>query len=132
MAGKVRHQLFLSSELSERLEALAAKPGVTKSAILARALGDWIERQGTSELDKRFAQRLDRIGDLLERLLRDSHIELETLALFVRYVLTIHPPLADSDVAGRAAGAKRFEAFQTQVARQIAGGSRSLEKGRGQ
>jgi len=129
MARKVRHQLFLPGDLSERLEALARAPGVTKSAILARAVSDWIERQGTSELDKRFAQRLDRIGDLLDRLVRDSHIELETLALFIRYELTIHPPLAESDAAGRAAGKKRFEAFLAQVAREVGTGSRTLDRG---
>lgn len=36
---KIRHQLFLPKPLSDRLEALAAKPGATKSAILEDA---WI------------------------------------------------------------------------------------------
>ncbi len=128
MGDKVRHQLFLPKALSDRLEALAAKPGASKSAILATAVAAWLERQGYSELEVQFGARLDRIGDLLDRLVRDSHIELETLALFIRYELTINPPLADGDQVGRAAGAKRFEAFLSQVARQIASGARTLER----
>lgn len=130
MANKIRHQLFLPRDVSERLEVLAQRPGVTKSAILADAVTAWLDRKGRSALDDRFGQRLDRIAGLLDRLVRDSHIELETLALFIRYELTINPPLAQGDQAGRAAGAKRFEAFLSQVARKIAAGQRTLEQGR--
>lgn len=129
MASKVRHQLFLPKATSERLAALAAKRGVTRSDILAQALIHWLDRAGRSDLDDRYGRRLDRIGDLLERLLRDSHIELETLALFIRYELSIHPPLAESDAAGRAAASARFEAFLSQVARQVARGKRTLDAG---
>lgn len=129
MKTQVRHQLFLPKSTSERLEALASKPGASKSAILADAVTAWLERRGKSELDDRFGLRLDRIADLLDRLARDSHIGLETLALFIRYELAINPPLSESDQAGRAAGAKRFEAFLTQVARQVGSGCRTFEPG---
>jgi len=131
MVEKVRHQLFLPRPVSDRLEALAAKPGASKSAILADAVTAWLDRRGRSELEDRFGIRLDRITDLLDRLERDSHIQLETLALFVRYELAINPPLAENDQAGRAAAAKRFEAFLTQVARQIEGGRRTFDSGDG-
>lgn len=132
MVEKVRHQLFLPRPVSDRLEALAAKPGASKSAILADAVTAWLDRRGRSELEDRFGIRLDRITDLLDRLERDSHIGLETLALFIRYELAVTPPLAESDTAGRAAAAKRFEAFLTQIARQIAGGRRTFDPGDGQ
>ena len=51
---KIRHQLFLDADLSARLEALAAKPGASKSAILADALAAWLNRRGVLELDDRF------------------------------------------------------------------------------
>lgn len=129
MADRIRHQLFLPKAISERLEALARKPGASKSAILADALTAWLERRGKSELDDRFGLRLDRIADLLDRLARDSHIGLETLALFIRYELAINPPLAENDQAGRVAGAKRFEAFLAQVARQVGSGRSTFESG---
>jgi hypothetical protein len=107
--------------------ALAAKPGTSKSAILADAVTAWLDRRGTSELEDRFALRLDRMHTALARIERDDHVLLETLALFVRYELAIHAPLAANDQAGRAIAAKRFEAFVAQVGRQIAAGRRSLD-----
>ena len=123
---KIRHQLFLPKPLSDRLEALAAKPGASKSAILADAVTAWLNRRGMSELDDRFGIRLDRVTAALGRIERDGAVILETLALFVRYELAIHAPLAENDQAGRAMAAKRFEAFVGQVGRQIAGGRRAI------
>ncbi|RHW18175.1 ribbon-helix-helix protein, CopG family [Sphingomonas gilva] len=126
---RIRHQLFLSEPLSARLDALAAKPGASKSAILADALEAWLNRRGTSELEDRFGLRLDRMTIALGRIERDSLILLESLALFVRYELAIHAPLAENDQAGRAIARERFNAFVSQVGRQVAGGRRSLGSG---
>lgn len=126
MADKIRHQLFLPKPLSDRLEALAARPGASKSAILVDALTAWLERRGASELEDRFGLRLDRMTTALGRIERDGHILLETLALFVRYELAIHAPLAENDHAGRAIARERFEAFVAQVGRQIGAGRRTL------
>lgn len=126
MTGKVRHQLFLPSALSERLERLAARPGASKSAILADAVAAWLDRRAGSELDERFGLRLDRLSAGLGRLERDSHVILETLALFIRFELAIQAPLAENDQAGRAIGRERFDAFVAQVARHVAAGRRSL------
>ena len=126
MVEKVRHQLFLPKLLSDRLEALAAKPGATKSAILTDALTAWLNRRGASELDDRFGPRLDRISMGLGRIERDGQIILETLALFIRFELSIQAPLAENDQTGRAIAAKRFEAFVMQVGRQVSAGKRTL------
>ena len=126
MAEKIRHQLFLDKALSDRLEALAAKPGATKSAILADAVNAWLNRRAASELDERFAFRLDRLTSGISRLQRDSHVILETLALFIRFELAIQAPLAENDHAGRAAAKGRFEAFIAQVGRQVPTGRRTL------
>ena len=129
MVEKIRHQLFLPKPVSDRLEALAAKPGASKSAILADAVTAWLNRRGASELEDRFGLRLDRMTAAIGRLERDGHIQLETLALFVRYELAIQAQLAANDQAGRALAAKRFEAFVAQVGRQIAAGRRTLADG---
>lgn len=126
MADKIRHQLFLPKPLSDRLEVLAAKPGASKSAILADAVTAWLNRRGASELDDRFGIRLDRMTTALGRIERDGHVLIETLALFVRYELAIHAPLAENDQAGRAVARERFEAFIAQVGRQIADGRRTI------
>lgn len=118
----VRHQLFLPRALSDRLETLAAKPGVTKSSLLAAAVAAFLDRRGANELDERFGQRLDRISSQLARIERDGHVGLESLALFVRYMLTVNAPLADEDETARAIGRDRFAAFVTRVGQQLATG----------
>ena len=123
---KIRHQLFLDTDLTGKLEALAAKPGVSKSAILADALAAWLNRRGSHELDDRFGLRLNRISAQLNRIERDGQVLLESLALFVRYQLTVTAPLPEADQAARAVGRDRFQAFVDQVGRQIAGGGRTL------
>lgn len=124
--NKVRYQLFLPEELSARFEALAAKPGASKSAILVDALTAWLGRQAVSELETRFSARLDRMSLALGRIERDGHILLESLALFVRYQLMIQAPLPEGDAAARAVGRDRFNAFVERVAEAMASGTRTL------
>ena len=124
--ARIRHQFLLDDALSARLDALAARPGATKSAIVADAVDAWLNRRGSNELDDRFGHRMDRLTTTLGRIERNTHILIETLALFVRYELAIHAPLADNDTAGRAIARERFAAFVVQVGRQIASGRRTL------
>lgn len=124
---RVRYQLFLSEELSQRLEVLAAKPGASKSGILTDALTAWINRQAASELENKFAQRLDRLSLALGRVERDGQILLESLALFVRYELMVQAPLAEGDDAARAIGRDRFDAFVARVGQAMASGKRTFE-----
>ena len=90
------------------------------------AVTAWLNRRGASELEDRFAIRLDRLTQAIGRVDRDTLVILETLTLFIRFELSIQTPLAENDAAGRALGAKRFEAFVTQVGRQVATGRRTL------
>ncbi|MGD9601823.1 MAG: CopG family transcriptional regulator [Gammaproteobacteria bacterium] len=126
--AKARHQLFLDADLSEKLEALAAKPGASKSAILADAVAAWLNRRGAQELDDRFGLRLNRISAQLNRIERDQQVLLESLALFVRYQLTVTAPLPEADQAARAVGRDRFQAFVDQVGRQLAADGRTLSR----
>lgn len=128
---QVRYQLFLPEELSHRLEALAAKPGATKSAILVDALTAWLNRQAASELENRFNARLDRMSLALGRIERDGHVLLESLALFIRYELMVQAPLAEADEAARAVGRDRFNAFVERVGEAMASGHRTLGQPKG-
>lgn len=125
---KPRHHLYFDEALTQQLEALAAKPGSSKSAIVSDALRAYIARRGARELDDMLKVRLDRLSNQLSRIERDGHVMLESLALFVRYQLTVSAPLPEADQAGRAVGRDRFEAFLAQVGRQMAGGKRTLGK----
>ena len=121
-SDQVRYQLFLPKAVAERFERLAAAPGASKSKLLAAAVDAWLNRRGTDELEHRFALRLDRISNQLARIERDGHITIESLALFVRYMLTVNAPLPEGDEAARATGRDRFEAFVQRVGQQLASG----------
>ena len=127
---KVRYQLFLDQPTSARLEALAAKPGLNKSAVLVDAVNAWLDRRGSNELDDHFGQRLNRLNAQLNRIERDQCIILESLALFVRMTLLRDAHLPEADAATRALARERFEQFVEQVGRQLSQGSQSLSSDR--
>ena len=62
----------------------------------------------------------------IERLSRDQTILIETIALFIRYQLSITPPLPDAhQEAARAQGKARFQQFIEQLARHLQRGGSS-------
>ena len=72
------------------------------------------------------AKRLDRLSRQFEKLERDQNILIETVALYVRYYLTVSTPLPESHQdAAKAQGRARFEQFVEQLGRHILRG-RSL------
>ena len=121
-----RVEFTLPKDLSDRLNAVASAPGVTKTAILADALRSWLDRKGSSEVEIRFAKRLDVISHQLARIERDGRIALETHALFILYMLTAIAPIAESDHAARAAGKDRFAAFVKRLGQRLANGRPTL------
>lgn len=118
---KPRHHLYLDDELTDRLEQLAARPGASKSAIVADALKARFARGAAIEIDPVIKARLDRTTRSLSRIERDLQIVLESLGLFIRYQLTVIPPLPEADqAAARALGQERFQHFIDQVGRRLA------------
>jgi predicted DNA-binding protein len=126
---KPRHHLYLDDELTAQLDALASKPGATKSAIVADALRHYLTRRGAHSIDEVLRIRLDRQARQLERVERDLQVLLESLALYVRYQLTVTAPLPEPDRAAHAVGKERFQKFIDQVGRQMAAPTRTLSAG---
>lgn len=125
-SDQVRYQLFLPKAVAERFEKLAAAPGASKSQLLAAAVDAWLNRRGTDELEQRFALRLDRLSKQLARIERNGHVGIESLALFIRYMLTVNAPLPEEDETARAIGRDRFQAFVQRVGQRLASGRFSL------
>jgi hypothetical protein len=123
---KPRFNLYFDEEVARQLEALAAKPGASKSAIVADALRQYVNRRGAHEIDEALRIRLDRLSRENGLIRRDIQILLESLALFVRFFLTLNAHTPEPDKATRALGQDRFHRFIDQVGRQIASGKRSL------
>ena len=123
---RIRHQFLLGPELSTKLERLCRQSGVTKSEIIAKAVEAFIERRGENELDQRYGKRLDRLSRELDRARRDVEMILESLALFIRFSITLNAHTPQPDKATQAIAQERFQKFVEQVGRQIAGGKSSL------
>jgi len=117
---KTRHQFYLPDDLSEKLDALAAKPGASKTSILTDALRAWLDRQGANELDQRFGARLDRQSRAIEQIEQQGAMLSEALGLFVQHQLTLvaHQPPFDPETARL--GRTRYENFVDLVGRRIA------------
>jgi hypothetical protein len=120
---KRRLCLYLDPKLGARLEKLAAKPGATMTNIVSDALRDFFDRQANDALDERIKERLDRSNSQINRMERDQRVILESLALFIRYQLTISNPVPESQLAAmQALGSDRFQTFIDEVGRRIAKG----------
>ena len=124
---KRRHEFNLDEDISERLAALAAKPGASKSAIMIDALRAYLERRGANELDERFKVRLDKLSTQLGRIERDQQIVAETLALLARFQIMVTAPLSDTDRAARSIAQERFRTFLEQVSRRVTSGRSLIE-----
>ncbi|MCO7486952.1 CopG family transcriptional regulator [Stenotrophomonas maltophilia] len=121
-----RLNLFVQPEHARRLDALAAQKGVSKSSIVAAALAAWLSPDAGDHGGTALLKRLDRLSRQIERLERDQTILIETLALFVRYTLTVNTPVPEAHLAAaRAQGKARFAEFVEQLGRHLLRG-RSL------
>jgi hypothetical protein len=122
---KPKLSVYLSDRVAERLALAAKRPGVNKSAIIDAALDRFLNPERDPTGDAALVRRLDRMSRQLDRIDRDLGITAETLALYVRYYLTITPPLPVSDQnAARALGHDRFDVFVAQVGKRVASGVR--------
>ena len=120
---KSRRHIYIEEELTDRLQLLATKPGSSRSAIVSDAVRAYLDRQGADELDSRFKTRFDKLTRQLKAIERDVGIVMETLALYVRYDLTVTAPPPDRErAAANAIGHERFQAFVEQVGRRLAKG----------
>ena len=124
---KIRQNLYLDHEITDALEALAARPGTTKSQVVNDALSAWLAQRAASQLDDKLKIRLDRMSRDQARVARDLDVLLESFALFVRYQLLVTAPLPEADTAALAIGRDRFEKFIGQVGRQLSSGKRTLQ-----
>ena len=126
--SRTRLNIFLERDHARRLDELAAMKGLSKSSIIAAALSSFLSPDSGDQREAAIAKRLDRLSRQLDKLERDQNILIETLALYVRYFLTVSTPVPEShQEAARAQGRARFEQFIEQLGRQLLRG-RSLVK----
>ena len=92
----------------------------SKSAFLEDALRQLLEPEAHPGIEDALLRRLDAMSRSNGALEREIFVIGETLALLVRYFLTITPPLAPCEQeAARLLGKERYRAFLTQIGRRI-------------
>lgn len=126
--SRARMSIFIEPGHARRLEELAAMKGLSKSSIVAAALSSFLSPDSGDQREAVIARRLDRLSRQLDKFERDQNILIETLALYVRYFLTVSTPIPEThQEAARAQGRARFEQFVEQLGRHLMRG-RSLVK----
>ena len=126
--SRTRLNIFLERDHARRLDELAAMKGLSKSSIIAAALSSFLSPDSGDQREAAIAKRLDRLSRQYDKLERDQNILIETVALYVRYFLTVSTPVPEAHQdAARAQGRARFEQFIEQLGRHLLRG-RSLVK----
>jgi predicted DNA-binding protein len=118
---KRRYSILLSDELADRFERVARRRRGAKSAIIEEALDRRLNPERYPLIDEALLRRLDQLSKDMAALKRDVAIDTEMMSLFVRYYLTITPPLSSHEhQAARILGKERFQVFVAQVGRRLA------------
>lgn len=129
MQTKSRMNVYFEPDLLKKVEALALRRNVSKSAVIEAAVASFLSADASERLEAVFARRMDKLGRQVEGLDEDLAILGDTLSLFIRFWLTVTPPLPDSaQASARAKGAERFDGFLQSLGRRLATGDRFLKE----
>ncbi len=120
---RTRLNVYFPPALAKQVSELAIRKRISRSAIIEAAVTSYMSPDGSDRLEAAFARRLDRLSRQVQRLERNTGLTTETLALFVRFWLSVTPPLPEEDQAvAQVKGRKRYEGFIETLGRRYAGG----------
>ncbi len=126
---KKRYSVLLPHELAERFERVAGLRHGSKSAIVEEALDRRLNPDKYPFIGDALLRRLDEQSRTIATLKRDTVIIAEMVSLFVRYFLTITPPLGEREQQpARALGKERFQVFVAQIGRRLASDRRLVSE----
>ena len=126
---KARLSVYLDPDMLIQLTELADRKQQSKSLIAEAAITSFLTPDDADRREAAVTRRLDLLARQGERLERDLSIAAETLALFIRFWLTVTPPLPESaQAAAQAKGRERFESFLETLGRRLAKGQSVLRE----
>lgn len=126
---RTRLNLTLPADLIMKVNDLSARKGLSRSAIVEAAISSFLSPDGPDRMEAAFTRRLDRLSRQGQRLERNIGIATETLAFFIRFWLTVTPPLPpDAQASARAKGNERFDHLIQAVGRKLQSGSSILDE----
>lgn len=124
-----RLNVSLPMELIGKVNDLADRRRLTRSAVVEAALESFMSPDASDAQEAAFTRRLDRLSRQASRIERDLRISTETLGLFVRFWLTITPPIPSEDHASaQIKGRERFEGFVETLGQHLQKGQSFLRE----
>jgi Ribbon-helix-helix protein, copG family len=124
-----RLNVYFPPELAKQVDELAIRRRISRSAIVEAAVASYMSPDGSDRMEAAFARRLDRISRQIQRLERNTGLTTEALALYIRFWLSVTPPLPDEDqVVAQVKGRKRYEGFVETLGRRYASGKSLLDE----
>jgi hypothetical protein len=123
--SKPRLTVYITRPVADCLALACKRPGASASNIVDAALDRFLSPLRDASSDAAQMRRLDQLNRQLAELARNQEILLESLALFIRYYLTITValPKAEQEPA-KHIGNQRFEMFLAQLGRRMVSGAR--------
>jgi hypothetical protein len=127
--SKKRYTLYLSRPLARKFDQIAKLRNGAKSALVEEALRANLEPQQHPGVEEGLARRLNDLNKAVAAVGREVAVAAETLGLFVRYFLTITPPLPQSEQEpARLLGKERYEVLVAQIGKRLAGNHRLVSE----
>src|SRR5712671_4259031 len=127
--SKKRYTLYLSRPLARKFDLVAKQRQGAKSALVEEALRVSLEPEQHPGVEEGLARRLNELHKTVTTIGRDVAIATETIALFVRYFLTITPPLPQSEQEpAHLLGKERYGVFVAQVGKRLASSHRLVSE----
>ena len=124
-----RMNVYFPPDLLRQVAELADRKKLSRSAIVEAAVASFLSPDGADKREAAFARRLDRLSRQIQRLERDVGITAETLALFIRFWLTVTLPLPnEAKAAAQAKGRERYEGFVEALGRRMQAGQSFLRE----
>ena len=124
-----RMNVYFPPDLLKQIGELADRKRLSRSAIVEAAVASFLSPDGADRREAAFTRRLDRLSRQMQRLERDVGIAAETLAPFIRFWLTVTPPLPnEAQAPAQAKGRERFEGFVEALGRRLQKGQSFLRE----
>jgi hypothetical protein len=115
-----RLNIYVERDHARLLAELAATRGISKSSIIAAALASFLSPDSADRREAAIGRRLDQLTRQFDKLDRDQNILIETVALFIRYYLSVALTVPEAhEEAVKAQGRARFDQFVQQLARHL-------------
>jgi hypothetical protein len=126
---RTRMNVYFPPEILRQLIDLADRKHISRSSIVEAAVTSFLSPDGADRSEAAFTRRLDRLSRQIQRLERDLTISTETLALFVRFWLTVTPQLPpEAHAAAQTKGRERFQSFVEALAQRLERGKSLLRE----